>query len=161
MLRWFRLHKMRPLIWLVIGPTVSSCSIVNAINEKIVESIEKESTPETQAEAASSHVAVIAIAKWDEYVKDLQPVFSITPADALTSAIPTTASFEAKLVDAIRLSAQLGLPTTGTTSSSLPTRTPQVIRRPPAPRRPLPILEHCLLRQASSVRSARRTISPC
>ena len=97
---------------------LGGCAVVNAINNGIVEALEKESPPTTQAEAASAHVAVVAVARWDDYVKDIQPVFSISAAEALAQAIPSTASYRSRLVDAIRLGVQVGLPTSGTTSSA-------------------------------------------
>jgi hypothetical protein len=106
---------------LLCGAALSGCAIVTAINNDLVETIEKEPAPSNQAQAASAHVAVIAVARWDDYVQDIQPVFAIDAASALRDAIPTTASFRSRLVDATRLGVQVGLPTSGTTATETTT----------------------------------------
>lgn len=68
--------------------------------------------PSSQAEAASTHVGVVGVARWDDYVDALQPAFKLTEDQALQKAIPITASYQSKLVEAVRLGLQLGLPTT-------------------------------------------------
>lgn len=67
--------------------------------------------PSSQAEAASTHVGVVGVARWDDYVDALQPAFKLTEDQALQKAIPITASFQSKLVEAVRLGLQAGLPT--------------------------------------------------
>lgn len=101
----------------VAGLTIAGCAVINEVQNDIVESFDSVDSPNSQAEAASTHVAVVAVAPWDEYAKAIQPTFAITPADALAQAIPATASFQSRIVDAVRLGVQAGLPTSGTTET--------------------------------------------
>ena len=101
-----------------VGLATTGCAVVNEIQNDIVESFDAVDPPDSQAEAASTHVAVVAVAPWDEYATAIQPTFTLTPAEALTQAIPATASFQSRIVDAVRLSLQAGLPTSGTTETA-------------------------------------------
>ena len=47
-----------------------------------------------QDEAGTGHVAVLAVARWEDYVTDLQPKFTLTAAEAFKQAGPTTAITE-------------------------------------------------------------------
>src|SRR5579871_395103 len=61
-----------------------------------------------QAEAGSTHVAVLSVARWETY-PTVQPQFNLTSDQALASAIPDTSIIENKLLNstAVQLSAQL------------------------------------------------------
>lgn len=70
--------------------------------------------PERQSEAASTHIAVIAVAPWQDYVDDIQPKFDLSAEEAFKLAVPTTASFQSKLAQAFAVRLALGLPTAST-----------------------------------------------
>lgn len=72
--------------------------------------------PVTQAEAGSTHVFGVAY-PWRTFVDALQPTFPMTPDLALASAIPTTASFTARTVEAFRGQLGIGLPRSTTTET--------------------------------------------
>jgi hypothetical protein len=72
--------------------------------------------PVTQAEAGSTHVFGVAY-PWRTFVDALQPTFPMTPELALNSAIPTTASFASRTVEAFRGQLGIGLPRSTTSET--------------------------------------------
>lgn len=54
-------------------------------------------------QAGSTHVSILTVAPWDEYVDSLQPVFEMTPQKALGLALPTTSTEEEKILRAFGL----------------------------------------------------------
>lgn len=72
--------------------------------------------PKTQEEAASTHLAVLSVARWEDYAAHLQPKFELSAADAFNAALPTTLNLEEKLMSAFAARFKVALP--GTTFSS-------------------------------------------
>lgn len=72
---------------------------------------------ESQPEAGTGHMAVLAVGPWEEYVTDLQPGFTLKPDDALKQAGPTTAAMERKLLDMLKVVARVATPSTSVTST--------------------------------------------
>jgi len=66
---------------------------------------------ERQEDAASASVAVLSIAPWQDYRDDVQPVFKLSPEDAVAQAIPSTLSIEERLLSALAASLKVALPT--------------------------------------------------
>lgn len=60
---------------------------------------------------------MVAAAPWSRYEQALQPKFALTPEAALQQAIPLTASYESRLVQALRFALAAGLPRTGATDT--------------------------------------------
>jgi hypothetical protein len=71
-----------------------------------------------QEKAASSHISVISVARWEEYAEALQPTYILKPEEALAQAVPATMRLEEKLVDAMLARLKLAPPTSGTTSTA-------------------------------------------
>lgn len=72
----------------------------------------REQIPANQAEAGSTHIAVLSVAPWEEYAKALQPNFTFDEAKALELAGATTQAFEEKVTDALSLMVKLSPPQT-------------------------------------------------
>ena len=70
-----------------------------------------------QEEAGSTHVAVLSVARWDDYVKELQPNFALTAEDALARAGATTQDLEDKFVSSVSTALKLAPPTSSVTTS--------------------------------------------
>lgn len=68
-----------------------------------------------QEEAASTHVSVLAVAPFEDYVAALQPKFSLTAEQALDKVVPTTRDLEEKFLDALLLSLKAAPPTSSVT----------------------------------------------
>src|SRR5262249_16376792 len=51
-------------------------------------------TATRQEDVASAHVAVVAVAPWDQYCSAVQPNFTMTPDEALQQVVPTTATYD-------------------------------------------------------------------
>jgi hypothetical protein len=71
---------------------------------------------ETVQEAGSTHVAVLSVARWDDYQQAVQPAFSLTPQQAMDQSVPNIADVEGKLLDTLSASASVTVP--GATSAS-------------------------------------------
>lgn len=69
-----------------------------------------------QEEAASSHISVLSVARWEDYAEAFQPTFALKPEEALEKAIPATMRLEERMVDALMARLKLAPPTS--TSSS-------------------------------------------
>jgi hypothetical protein len=65
---------------------------------------------------AENHVAVLSVTRWDDYKRELQPTFSLTADQALTSAIPDTLQLEQGLTHQFQAALALQL----APSSALP-----------------------------------------
>jgi hypothetical protein len=74
-------------------------------------------TVQFEEDAGSTHVAVLSVAPWDDYVSSLQPAFSITPDDALQQAAATTKDLEDKFVSSLGVALKLAPPTSSFSSS--------------------------------------------
>jgi hypothetical protein len=74
-----------------------------------------------QEEAASTHISVLSVARWDEFAEALQPTFGLTPDKAFAEAVPATMRLEEKMVDALLARVKLAPPTSGTTATSTST----------------------------------------
>jgi hypothetical protein len=61
----------------------------------------------TQEEAASTHLAVLSVARWDARKVELQPNFDLKADDALAKVLPNTLGSEEKLVDALAPTAKV------------------------------------------------------
>lgn len=70
------------------------------------------SAPRNQEEAGAVNVSVTLVAPWDEYIAALTPNFTLTANDAVSKVIPRTGIVEEKILDALGLSARVGLPQT-------------------------------------------------
>jgi hypothetical protein len=70
-----------------------------------------------QEQAGSAHIAVLAIAPWDEYKAAVQPAFKLSPDDALAQAMPNTLAIEEKLLSALGAGLKLAPPTTAITET--------------------------------------------
>jgi hypothetical protein len=73
-------------------------------------------TARNHQEAGTSHVSVISVAHWSDYVDALQPRFTLTESDALMAAEPLTMRYRQQLNDALAARAGIALPRTETTS---------------------------------------------
>lgn len=78
---------------------------------------------ERQDQAASTHVSVISVARWEEFAEALQPRFPMKPEDALAQAVPSTMRIEEKLLDAFAARLKVAPPTSSSTSSAVSTET--------------------------------------
>ncbi len=54
-------------------------------------------------QAGSTHVSILTVAPWEEYVDSLQPAFEMTAQKALDLALPTTSTEEEKILRAFGL----------------------------------------------------------
>lgn len=63
-----------------------------------------------QAEAGSSHVAVLSVADWEDYVQALQPTFQLTPDQARAQAAASTRALQEGFLDAMRLGLSVRTP---------------------------------------------------
>jgi hypothetical protein len=61
-------------------------------------------------EAATVHIAPLSVSRWEDYTAALQPAFSITPAQALSLALPRTFSSQTNLAEIFSAGLQVGLP---------------------------------------------------
>lgn len=113
----FGSRPVRAASVLALACLQGGCAVYNELQNKLVESLASPDPPKTQAEAASTHLAVITAARWDSYAGVIQPKFTITEKDAFDQAIPTTASYQSRLVEAYRLGITAGLAQTGTSST--------------------------------------------
>jgi len=68
--------------------------------------------PKTQEEAGSVNVAATLVAPWDEYIGTLTPTFTLSSNDAVNKVMPRTGILEEKILDALGISARVGLPQT-------------------------------------------------
>lgn len=108
----------------LLFPILASCSSVQAPTLQ-------SGAVKDAADAGSVHVAVISVMPLDEVVDALQPQFDLDSKGALEQAIPATQQVTEKVLDILRASAGVALPTSSITSSqttteqtgSAPTRT--------------------------------------
>jgi hypothetical protein len=63
----------------------------------------------TQDQAGSTHVAVLSVAPWEEYMTALQPTFPLTPVDALNLAGAPTRALQDSFLDALKIGVGLRL----------------------------------------------------
>src|ERR1051325_6132042 len=56
--------------------------------------------------AGSTHVAVLATARWEKYRDALQPDFHLSSADAIAAAIPDTLYMQERVFDALGMKAK-------------------------------------------------------
>jgi len=73
---------------------------------------------ENQPQAGSVNVAVTLVSTWDAYVEALAPNFSLTAEAALDKVIPQTTILEEKVLDALAVTAQVGLPQSSISSTA-------------------------------------------
>lgn len=73
------------------------------------------STPKSQEEVGTVNVSVTVVAPWEEYIASLSPNFDLSADAALNKVIPRTGITEEKILDALALSARVGLPRTSET----------------------------------------------
>jgi hypothetical protein len=59
---------------------------------------------------ANVHISAISVDRWEDYVASLQPQFAITPATALTLALPRTFNSQNSLAETFSAGLQVGLP---------------------------------------------------
>ena len=71
-----------------------------------------------QMDAGSAHVAVLAVAPWEDYVSQMQVDLSVDKDDALKLALPVTSTYEETVINALVVALKAALPTATTTSSS-------------------------------------------
>lgn len=71
-----------------------------------------------QDQAASSHVSVISVSRWEEYAEALQPKFVLKPEEALALAVPATMRLEEKFIDALSARLKLAPPVSSETSTA-------------------------------------------
>lgn len=64
------------------------------------------------SEAGSFHLAVLSVVPWADFKDKLKPDFELKAQEALSAVLPTTQSIDEKLLDAMSLGLQLGLPST-------------------------------------------------
>lgn len=74
--------------------------------------------PADQPSAGAVNLAVTFVAPWNDFVDVLSPGFTLTGDSAVNKVLPQTTVLEEKLLDALGVSAKLGLPTTSITRSS-------------------------------------------
>lgn len=75
-----------------------------------------------QDQAASSHVSVISVSRWEEYAEALQPKFALKPEEALALAVPATMRLEEKFIDALSARIKLAPPTSSETVTATSTQ---------------------------------------
>jgi len=73
----------------------------------------------TQEEAASTHLAVLSVARWDARKVELQPNFELKAEDALAKVIPNTLSLEEKVINALSAKIKVALPGSSFSSTEL------------------------------------------
>ncbi len=61
--------------------------------------------------SGETHIALLAVEPWSQVVDAISPDFAITPATALTEALPRVSALEEKLLDVFAAKLGLGLPT--------------------------------------------------
>jgi hypothetical protein len=96
-------RRASPLAGLSLGLLLTGCQQLYELEEL------NRPDPETQAEAGSTHAFGVAY-PWRAFVDALQPTFPMTPELALSSSLPTTASFAARTVEAFQAQLGVGLP---------------------------------------------------
>jgi hypothetical protein len=89
-----------------------------------------------QMDAGSTHVAVLAVAPWADYVSKLQPDFSLTSLEALAMAVPVTSTREEQMLSAITAGLKLAMPandsgSAATTTNATTTNTNVTATQPP------------------------------
>jgi hypothetical protein len=84
----------------------------------------------TEHQAGTTHVAVLSVAPWEDYVAALQPVFDITAKDALEHAVPTTSSLDASLLSALAISARVAGPTLDSDGKKTPGKVDDSVKPP-------------------------------
>lgn len=83
--------------------------------------------PKNQEEAGSVNVAATLVAPWDEYIGALTPTFTLSSNDAVNKVMPRTGILEEKILDALGVSARVGLPQTSEAiTRSITAKTTQV-----------------------------------
>lgn len=68
-------------------------------------------------EAATVHIAPLSVTRWEDYAGNLQPSYAITPAQALTLALPKTFISQANSADVFSGGLQVGLPQSTSTDA--------------------------------------------
>lgn len=63
-----------------------------------------------QMDAGSAHVAVLAIAPWEDYVSQMQADLSVSRDDALNLALPVTSTHEETVIQALTVALKAALP---------------------------------------------------
>jgi hypothetical protein len=79
-------------------------------------------TAKNLSEAGSFHLAVLSVVPWNDFKNQLKPNFQLTGSEALNQVLPVTQSIEEKLLDALFVGLQLGLPSTTFSSTQNATR---------------------------------------
>jgi hypothetical protein len=108
---------MRRLTPSVICLLFLSCASREARLEKAPRPVNR------QEEAASTHVSVLSVARWEEFAEALQPTFNLTADKALVEAVPATMRLEEKLVDAFLARLKLAPPTSSSTAATMASST--------------------------------------
>jgi hypothetical protein len=102
------------LVVLALATGLGGCSSVDSITNWFDPWPQKHA--KFQHEAGTAQVAIISVARWDDYVKKLQPDFSLTSEEALAKAMPTTMTMEDRALFAMALQGKVATPQTLTTS---------------------------------------------
>jgi hypothetical protein len=74
----------------------------------------REHRPTSLEEAAGLNLAVLQVARWEDYIAPLSPAFSITGETALAKSLPVTSFSEERILDALAGSLSVGLRREGT-----------------------------------------------
>jgi hypothetical protein len=72
-----------------------------------------------QMDAGSAHVAVLAVAPWEDYVSQMQVDLSVSKEDALDLALPVTSTHEETVINALVVALKAALPTSLTSKSEV------------------------------------------
>lgn len=94
----------------ILGLALTACGTDSAF--------EKPPKIDSFQQAATVHVAPLSIVSWNEYVDTLQAQFPITPASALSLALPKTSISQAAYADILSGQLQVGLPQSTSTRAS-------------------------------------------
>lgn len=86
---------------------MSGCG--GAVGRFIGYSLEITPVQPSQDEIGSFHIAALSVARWVDYVKELQPTFEMTPEVALKEVVPTTSIYEQKIMDYIGAEVKVAL----------------------------------------------------
>lgn len=93
----------------VLGMSVAAgCSTNSQLDKPLVVS--------SIQQAATVHLAPLSVSRWEDMVANLQPQYTITPAQAVTLALPRTFVSQASAADLFSAQLQLGLPQSTSTT---------------------------------------------
>lgn len=98
-------YALLPVMFFAACSSTIPCQVVTSLHYIRPARNSKRVCDEQQA--GTTHVAVLSVARWEDYVSALQPTFELSAADALRDAIADSGSLDSSVLRALAISARV------------------------------------------------------